>query len=136
MLAFRMKAWLPPPATKLQVNVGIIIADKRNAVKLTAHVNNQGNMPIQIKYYNKNWLQQHWKKKRNFTDDNNYDDIEENWETPWLIKCKKNYQLRIINGPLFPWVDNLLRNTKLDTDELTLSVDKVFHCFIIFFPYN
>lgn len=53
MLAFRMKAWLPPPATELQVNVGIIIADKRNAVKLTAHVNNQGNMPIQIKYYNK-----------------------------------------------------------------------------------
>lgn len=53
MLAFRMKAWLPPPATELQVNVGIIIADKRNTVKLTAHVNNQGNMPIQIKYYNK-----------------------------------------------------------------------------------
>ena len=51
MLAFRMKAWLPPPATELQVNVGIIIADKRDAVKLTAHVNNQGNMPIQIKYY-------------------------------------------------------------------------------------
>ena len=51
MLAFRMKAWLPPPATELQVNVGIIIADKRNAVKLTAHVNNQGNMPIQIKCY-------------------------------------------------------------------------------------
>lgn len=75
MLAFRMKAWLPPPATELQVNVGIIIADKRNAVKLTAHVNNQGNMPIQIKYYNKIGCNNTEKKKRNFADDNNYDDI-------------------------------------------------------------
>ena len=79
MLAFRMKAWLPPPATELQVNVGIIIADKRNAVKLTAHVNNQGNMPIQIKYYIKIGCNNNEKKKRNFTDDNNYDDIEKNW---------------------------------------------------------
>lgn len=30
MLAFRMKTWLPPPATELQVNVSIIITDKRN----------------------------------------------------------------------------------------------------------
>ena len=46
--------------------------------KLTAHVNNQGNIPIQIKYYIKIGCNNTEKKKRNFTDDNNYDDIEKN----------------------------------------------------------
>ena len=51
--------------------------------KLTAHVNNQGNMPIQIKYYIKIGC-------------NNTEIMMilrkiDAWETPWLIKCKKNY---------------------------------------------
>ena len=93
MLAFRMKAWLPPPATELQVNVGIIIADKRNAVKLTAHVNNQGNMPIQIKYYIKIGCNNTEKKNEILLTIIIMMILRkiDAWETPWLIKCKKNY---------------------------------------------